>query len=141
MANLLIWYFINFNRWVGRRTLVQWSSKSLQKFYSALSRRILWWDNLPSISARFYDSRWWSNWNWKRYDEVWQNFWYFGGGESIYGKPFLDEFHQRLKFVHRGMVAMVIYRNCDLCLIMKRQMPAQMIMEVNFLSHLMLAVG
>jgi len=28
------------------------------------------------------------------------------GGESIYGRNFLDEFHQRLKFVHRGMVAM-----------------------------------
>lgn len=29
------------------------------------------------------------------------------GGESIYGKPFNDEFHQRLKFSHRGIVAMV----------------------------------
>ena len=29
------------------------------------------------------------------------------GGESIYGKPFIDEYHQRLKFVHRGIVAMV----------------------------------
>ncbi len=29
------------------------------------------------------------------------------GGESIYGKPFIDEFHQRLKFSHRGIVAMV----------------------------------
>ncbi|KAI3660735.1 hypothetical protein MP638_001046 [Amoeboaphelidium occidentale] len=28
------------------------------------------------------------------------------GGESIYGKPFEDEFHQRLKFNHRGIVAM-----------------------------------
>lgn len=28
------------------------------------------------------------------------------GGESIYGKPFLDEFHQRLKFCRRGIVAM-----------------------------------
>jgi peptidyl-prolyl cis-trans isomerase SDCCAG10 len=28
------------------------------------------------------------------------------GGESIYGKPFKDEFHQRLKFTRRGLVAM-----------------------------------
>ncbi|XP_045159085.2 spliceosome-associated protein CWC27 homolog [Mercenaria mercenaria] len=28
------------------------------------------------------------------------------GGESIYGKPFKDEFHQRLRFVRRGLVAM-----------------------------------
>lgn len=28
------------------------------------------------------------------------------GGESIYGKPFPDEFHSRLKFSHRGIVAM-----------------------------------
>ncbi|KAK9819770.1 hypothetical protein WJX72_002180 [[Myrmecia] bisecta] len=27
------------------------------------------------------------------------------GGESIYGKPFADEFHSRLKFSHRGLVA------------------------------------
>jgi len=33
------------------------------------------------------------------------------GGESIYGKPFIDEFHQRLKFAHRGIVAMVILKN------------------------------
>ncbi|XP_068677174.1 spliceosome-associated protein CWC27 homolog [Montipora foliosa] len=28
------------------------------------------------------------------------------GGESIYGKAFKDEFHQRLRFVRRGLVAM-----------------------------------
>eukprot|EP01084_Bolivina_argentea_P182540 315105_1 len=28
------------------------------------------------------------------------------GGESIYGKPFKDEFHSRLTFSHRGIVAM-----------------------------------
>lgn len=28
------------------------------------------------------------------------------GGESIYGLPFKDEFHQRLKFSHRGILAM-----------------------------------
>ena len=28
------------------------------------------------------------------------------GGESVYGKPFKDEFHQRLRFVRRGLVAM-----------------------------------
>ncbi|KAG5874027.1 hypothetical protein JTB14_032003 [Gonioctena quinquepunctata] len=28
------------------------------------------------------------------------------GGESIYGEPFKDEFHQRLKFSRRGLVAM-----------------------------------
>ncbi|KAG7168588.1 Spliceosome-associated protein CWC27-like, partial [Homarus americanus] len=28
------------------------------------------------------------------------------GGESIYGKPFRDEFHTRLRFVRRGLVAM-----------------------------------
>lgn len=28
------------------------------------------------------------------------------GGESIYGKPFKDEFHSRLRFTHRGLVAM-----------------------------------
>lgn len=28
------------------------------------------------------------------------------GGESIYGRPFKDEFHQRLRFVRRGLVAM-----------------------------------
>jgi peptidyl-prolyl cis-trans isomerase SDCCAG10 len=28
------------------------------------------------------------------------------GGESIYDGPFQDEFHQRLKFTHRGLVAM-----------------------------------
>jgi peptidyl-prolyl cis-trans isomerase SDCCAG10 len=30
----------------------------------------------------------------------------FQGGESVYGRPFKDEFHQRLKFTHRGQVAM-----------------------------------
>ncbi|CAG8768720.1 16213_t:CDS:2, partial [Acaulospora colombiana] len=28
------------------------------------------------------------------------------GGESIYGGPFADEFHTRLRFVRRGLVAM-----------------------------------
>ena len=29
------------------------------------------------------------------------------GGQSIYGgRPFMDEFHSRLKFQHRGIVAM-----------------------------------
>ncbi|XP_013398671.1 peptidyl-prolyl cis-trans isomerase CWC27 homolog [Lingula anatina] len=28
------------------------------------------------------------------------------GGESVYGKPFKDEFHQRLQFKRRGLVAM-----------------------------------
>lgn len=28
------------------------------------------------------------------------------GGESIYGEPFKDEFHQRLRFARRGLVAM-----------------------------------
>ncbi|RKO90941.1 cyclophilin-like domain-containing protein, partial [Blyttiomyces helicus] len=28
------------------------------------------------------------------------------GGESIYGKPFADEFHSRLRFSHRGLLAM-----------------------------------
>ena len=28
------------------------------------------------------------------------------GGESVYGEPFPDEFHQRLSFSHRGIVAM-----------------------------------
>ncbi|KAJ3388995.1 Peptidyl-prolyl isomerase cwc27 [Lobulomyces angularis] len=28
------------------------------------------------------------------------------GGESIYGKPFEDEFHTRLRFSHRGLLAM-----------------------------------
>merc|ERR1712002_1011382 len=28
------------------------------------------------------------------------------GGESVYGKPFNDEFHSRLRFVRRGLVAM-----------------------------------
>lgn len=28
------------------------------------------------------------------------------GGESIYGAPFADEFHSRLKFTHRGLLAM-----------------------------------
>ena len=28
------------------------------------------------------------------------------GGESIYGQPFLDEFHSRIRFSHRGIVAM-----------------------------------
>ena len=28
------------------------------------------------------------------------------GGESIYGAPFADEFHQRLTFSRRGLVAM-----------------------------------
>jgi peptidyl-prolyl cis-trans isomerase SDCCAG10 len=31
------------------------------------------------------------------------------GGESIYGAPFADEFHSRLKFTHRGIIAMA---NC-----------------------------
>ncbi|KAK7031761.1 cyclophilin-like protein [Favolaschia claudopus] len=29
-----------------------------------------------------------------------------GGGESIYGEPFEDEIHPRLRFAHRGLVAM-----------------------------------
>lgn len=28
------------------------------------------------------------------------------GGESIYGHPFKDEFHSRLRFIRRGLVAM-----------------------------------
>ena len=28
------------------------------------------------------------------------------GGESVWGKPFKDEFHQRIRFNHRGQVAM-----------------------------------
>ncbi|KAK9719976.1 Peptidyl-prolyl isomerase cwc27 [Basidiobolus ranarum] len=28
------------------------------------------------------------------------------GGESIYGEPFVDEFHSRLRFIRRGLVAM-----------------------------------
>ena len=28
------------------------------------------------------------------------------GGESIYGRPFEDEFHSRLRFTRRGLVAM-----------------------------------
>lgn len=28
------------------------------------------------------------------------------GGKSIYGGPFQDEFHQRLKFQQRGILAM-----------------------------------
>ncbi|XP_018424834.1 PREDICTED: peptidyl-prolyl cis-trans isomerase CWC27 homolog [Nanorana parkeri] len=28
------------------------------------------------------------------------------GGESVYGKPFRDEFHTRLRFIRRGLVAM-----------------------------------
>jgi len=28
------------------------------------------------------------------------------GGESVYGEPFKDEFHQRLRFVRRGLLAM-----------------------------------
>lgn len=38
------------------------------------------------------------------------------GGDSIYGKPFNDEFHQRLKFSHRGIVAMVIILQRFLCI-------------------------
>lgn len=29
----------------------------------------------------------------------------FAGGESIYGGVFADEFHSRLRFKHRGLVA------------------------------------
>ena len=28
------------------------------------------------------------------------------GGESAFGRPFKDEFHQRLRFTHRGLLAM-----------------------------------
>lgn len=31
---------------------------------------------------------------------------FFTGGESIYGGVFIDEFHSRLRFNHRGIVAM-----------------------------------
>jgi peptidyl-prolyl cis-trans isomerase SDCCAG10 len=27
------------------------------------------------------------------------------GGETVYGAPFRDEFHSRLRFTHRGLVA------------------------------------
>lgn len=27
------------------------------------------------------------------------------GGETIYGAPFRDEFHSRLRFSHRGLIA------------------------------------
>jgi peptidyl-prolyl cis-trans isomerase SDCCAG10 len=30
---------------------------------------------------------------------------FFAGGQSIYGAPFADEFHSRLRFNHRGLVA------------------------------------
>lgn len=29
----------------------------------------------------------------------------YSGGESIYGSPFADEYHSRLRFKHRGLVA------------------------------------
>lgn len=35
------------------------------------------------------------------------------GGESIYGQPFKDEFHSRLRFVRRGLVAMANSGNDD----------------------------
>ncbi|XP_065838064.1 spliceosome-associated protein CWC27 homolog isoform X2 [Oscarella lobularis] len=35
------------------------------------------------------------------------------GGESIYGEPFKDEYHQRLRFSHRGLVAMASSESCD----------------------------
>nr|KAJ3422340.1 hypothetical protein HK105_000159 [Polyrhizophydium stewartii] len=31
------------------------------------------------------------------------------GGESIYGEPFADEFHSRLRFTHRGLLAMFFF--------------------------------
>lgn len=33
------------------------------------------------------------------------HFYILTGGESIYGAPFSDEFHSRLRFNHRGLVA------------------------------------
>ena len=39
------------------------------------------------------------------------------GGESIYGGTFADEFHSRLKFSHRGILAMantgIVNDNCS----------------------------
>ncbi|KAI8621180.1 cyclophilin-like domain-containing protein [Chytriomyces sp. MP71] len=36
------------------------------------------------------------------------------GGESIYDEPFADEFHSRLRFSHRGLLAMAnTQRNCN----------------------------
>jgi peptidyl-prolyl cis-trans isomerase SDCCAG10 len=32
-------------------------------------------------------------------------FLFAAGGETIYGAPFRDEFHSRLRFTHRGLVA------------------------------------
>lgn len=37
---------------------------------------------------------------------IYYNIRHTAGGESIYGEPFKDEFHQRLKFVRRGLIAM-----------------------------------
>lgn len=33
------------------------------------------------------------------------NFSLYAGGESVYGSAFSDEFHSRLRFNHRGIVA------------------------------------
>lgn len=33
----------------------------------------------------------------------------YQGGDSIYGKPFEDEFSHRLKFAYRGLVGMVVF--------------------------------
>lgn len=35
------------------------------------------------------------------------------GGDSSYGAPFVDEFHSRLKFSHRGLVAMANVKKND----------------------------
>lgn len=35
------------------------------------------------------------------------------GGESVYGRPFKDEFHSRLRFTHRGIVACANQNNPD----------------------------
>ncbi|CAM9228429.1 unnamed protein product, partial [Lampetra fluviatilis] len=35
------------------------------------------------------------------------------GGDSVYGQPFRDEYHQRLRFTRRGLVAMATSRPGD----------------------------
>jgi len=40
-------------------------------------------------------------------DAIWPEPWaLYAGGDSIYGRPFEDEFHSRLRFTRRGLVAM-----------------------------------
>lgn len=123
-------YEILFNCvWKGTLFVALFCSDSKNYYFLYLSDsqnivqlQLLWRVYIPSYCERFCCSNRGSYRNWHRFGFHFRKFcilcshrfitlWFCisftgVGGESIYGHPFEDEFHSRLRFSHRGIVAM-----------------------------------